>query len=214
MADLEVQPKKRTPWWLWLLLLLIIAALIYYFTKGRNQLATVNTSNTDSTTTTTTTQTVIADTSAWTGVNFNGSAAKYDEVTDTAVHVSESGKYIVYSLGENILFANGQTAIQGSADARLKQIAASLNQRYKDARIGVFGRTDSTGSAGQNQQLGAERAEAVKNWLVKNGSIQAANVSVHSLGESQPVASNSTAGGRQQNRSVEIVAIRDSSNAQ
>lgn len=50
MADLYVQPKKRSPWWLWLLLIIIILGVVYYFVKGRNQLATMNTSSTDSTT--------------------------------------------------------------------------------------------------------------------------------------------------------------------
>ncbi len=53
MAELFVQPKKRTPWWLWLLLLIIVIGIVYYFAKGRNQLATVNTSAGDTTVTTT-----------------------------------------------------------------------------------------------------------------------------------------------------------------
>jgi outer membrane protein OmpA-like peptidoglycan-associated protein len=55
--------------------------------------------------------------------------------------------------------------------------------------------------------LGAERAAAVKDWLVKTGGLDSTLVSIHSLGESKPVASNATAGGRQQNRNVSIVAF-------
>ena len=52
------------------------------------------------------------------------------------------------------------------------------------------------------------RAEAVRNWLTQNGNISQDRISVHPVGEADPVASNQTAEGRQQNRRVEIVARR------
>ncbi|GAB2683877.1 hypothetical protein GCM10027037_01110 [Mucilaginibacter koreensis] len=214
MAELFVQPKKRTPWWLWLLLLLLILGIAYYFWKGRDQLGATNntTTVTDSTTTTTTAMQVSQP--EWHTANFNAPAAKYQEVTDRDIQVGENSEYAVYSLGENILFSKDQSNLQGSADAKLKQIAASLNQRYKDARIGVFGHTDSTGDASKNKQLAQQRAEEVKNWLVRNGGLASNHISVQALGEEQPIATNGTAAGRQQNRSVQIVAMRDSSAAQ
>jgi outer membrane protein OmpA-like peptidoglycan-associated protein len=211
MAELFVQPKKRTPWWLWLLLLLIILGVAYYFLKGRDQL---NAANSSTSTDSTSTSTLQASQPEWHTANFNAPTAHYTEVTDKDIQVSENSKYAVYSLGENILFNKDESNLQGSADAKLKQIAASLNQRYKDARIGVFGHTDSTGTAGQNKQLAQQRAEEVKNWLVSNGGIASNHISVQALGEAQPIANNGTAAGRQQNRSVQIVAVRDSSAAQ
>ncbi|WP_462264616.1 OmpA family protein [Mucilaginibacter sp.] len=203
MAELFVQPKKKTPWWLWLLLLLIILGIAYYFLKGRNQLSSMNTSATDSTSVSATSAA-----SKWSAVDLNGPAVKYKEVPDTGIRVSGNDKYAVYSLGENILFPVNQNTIQRSAEADLKQVAASLKQRYENSDIGVFGRTDSTGTAGQNQKLGADRAEAVKNWLLKNGGIAEGHISVHSVGEAHPLAPNSTAAGRQENRSVQIVALK------
>jgi outer membrane protein OmpA-like peptidoglycan-associated protein len=203
MAQLDVQPKKSNPWWLWLLFALVAIAILLFLLKGCNS-NTAEVATTDSTTTK-----VIAVTQpAWDSVDFNSPALSADpDVTDADITISGNDKYTIYSLGENILFATDQNALQGTADAKLKQIAASINRRYKGASIGVYGSADSTGTAGHNKQLGADRAAAVKNWLSSNGGIDAANISVHTLGESQPVASNSTASGRQQNRNVKIVAF-------
>ncbi|RYF88954.1 MAG: OmpA family protein, partial [Chitinophagaceae bacterium] len=77
---------------------------------------------------------------------------------------------------------------------------------FKGAVIGVYGSTDATGDAAHNKQLGADRANAVKEWLTKNG-IEPDKISVRSLGETEPVATNDTKTGRQQNRNVSIVAF-------
>jgi outer membrane protein OmpA-like peptidoglycan-associated protein len=208
MAHLEVKPKSSSPWWLWLLLALVALALLLFFFKGCGNKTTP--AATDSTATTgsdTTQKPALAVTEPdWNSVNFNSPAAKDENITDKDIAVSGTDKYTIYSLGENILFSTDQNAIQGSADAKLKQVVASLNKRYKDASVGVYGSTDSTGTAGHNKQLGAERATAVKDWLVKNG-LDSTKVSVHSLGESKPLATNATASGRQQNRNVQIVAF-------
>jgi outer membrane protein OmpA-like peptidoglycan-associated protein len=70
-----------------------------------------------------------------------------------------------------------------------------------------MGFADSRGDKSYNKELSAQRAEAVKNYLVKNGNIEAARISVEPMGEAAPVASNATAAGRQENRRVEI-AVR------
>ena len=69
----------------------------------------------------------------------------------------------------------------------------------------VYGFTDAQGSAGYNKELAQQRADAVKSWLSSNG-IDAGRISVNAIGEGQPVATNNTEAGRQQNRRVEIVA--------
>jgi len=109
-----------------------------------------------------------------------------------------------------VLFATDQSTLQPSATKTLQQIAASLKKRFTGATVGVYGNTDSTGSTGHNKQLGAERANSVKNWLVTTANYPADKVSIHSLGASKPVASNATAEGRKENRNVEIVAFPDS----
>ncbi|WP_345949248.1 OmpA family protein [Mucilaginibacter sp. PAMB04274] len=211
MAHLEVKPKSGTPWWLWLLLAIIALAILLFLFKGcGNKTADVVTTDSTavSTDTTLNKEDALAATEPdWNKVDFNAPKSSDPDVTDKDISVSGNDEYTIYTLGENILFATDQNAVQGSAEAKLKQIVASLNKRYKGASIGVFGNTDSTGTAGHNKQLGAERAAAVKDWLVKTGGVEDGKVSIHSFGEKEPVASNATASGRQQNRNVEIVAF-------
>ncbi len=207
MAHLEVKPKSGTPWWIWLLLAIIALAILLFLFRGcgsnTNGVATA-----DSTDTTIDRENALAATEPdWSKVDFNAPQSSDPDITDQDISVRGNDEYTIYSLGENILFASDQKAIQGSAEAKLKQIVASLNTRFKGASIGVFGSTDSTGTAAHNKQLGAERAAAVKDWLVKTGGVEEDKVSIHSLGEKEPVASNATASGRQQNRNVEIVAF-------
>jgi len=210
MAHLEVKPKSSRPWWLWLLIALIAIAILFFALKGCGNKGS-GTTGADSTATpvtdTTGKQAIAATQPDWNSVDFNSPATTDPDVTDKDITVSGNDQYTIYTLGENILFATDQNALQGSAEDKLKQISASISKRFKGAIIGVYGNTDSTGNAGHNKQLGADRANAVKDWLIKTGGIDAGNVSVHSLGESKPVATNATADGREQNRNVQIVAF-------
>lgn len=201
MAELDVQPKSKSPWWIWLLLILVILGLIF-FLRGCNNDETAATGDADSTANIE--ATTVPD---WDNVDFNSPDASYEEITDKEISVRGNDQYTIYGLGENILFATGKDEIQGSAEAQLKQISGSLEKRYNGASIAVYGNTDSTGNAGQNKKLGEERAESVKQWLVKNANIAEDKISVHSKGQSDPVATNKTAEGRQMNRRVEIVAM-------
>jgi outer membrane protein OmpA-like peptidoglycan-associated protein len=117
-------------------------------------------------------------------------------------------------LGENILFDEGKSTIRADAEKNLKQVATSIAKRYNNGLVRVFGHTDAVGSAGYNKELAEQRAEAVRNWLVKNGNISEDRISLQPIGESNPVASNSTQEGRQQNRRVEIVAKPAQNNGQ
>ena len=213
MAQLDVQPKKSNPWWLWLLIALIAIAILFFFLKGCNN-KSGQTAGADSTATKTDTAAakpaVAATEPDWNNVDFNSPKSVDPDVTDKDIAVSGNNKYTIYTLGENILFATDQNSLQGNADAKLKQITASINKRFKGAPIGVYGNTDSTGTTGHNKQLGAERAAAVKMWLVKSGGMDSTKVTIHSFGALKPVATNATATGRQQNRNVEIVAFPDS----
>lgn len=212
MAELDVRPKKSNPWWLWLLLLLVALAVLFFLLRGcNNKTATTTTTDSTSTTTTDTTgagkATIAATAPDYNSVDFNSPKTTDPDITDKDIAISGSDKYTIYTLGENILFATDQSSLQGSADQKLKQISSSLSKRFKGAAIGVYGSTDSTGTTGKNKQLGAKRAMAVKDWLVKNAGIDSGKVSVHSLGESKPVATNATAAGRRENRNVSIVAF-------
>ena len=203
MAELDVQPKRSSPWWLWLLIAIIAVVILIFLFRGCNSKTTTVTSA-DSTITK---QTVAVTQPDWKTVDFNAAKTKDEAITDTSISVSGNDQYTIYTLGENILFATDQSTLQGSADDKLKQIASSLNKRFKGASIAVYGSTDSTGTAGHNQELGAQRAAAVKDWLTRNGGLDSAVISIHSFGENKPVATNATATGRQENRNVSIVAF-------
>jgi outer membrane protein OmpA-like peptidoglycan-associated protein len=212
MAQLDVQPKQRSPFWIWIVILLVILGVIFMLWRGCNrsyQPQALKTTDSDSTRVdTNNTSTKIAVTQPdWEAVDFELPRSTYDEITDTAIVVRGGDKYTIYGLGENILFAENQSTLQGSADGRLKLISASLHKRFNNAAIGVYGRTDSTGTSSTNRILGAQRANAVKDWLISKGGFAEAMISVHSVGEAKPIATNGTESGRQQNRSVEIVAF-------
>jgi outer membrane protein OmpA-like peptidoglycan-associated protein len=202
MAELDVQPKTSRPWWIWLLLALIVVAFLLLFRNCSNDKVAEKGLARDS-------STVIeaVTTPNWDVVDFDAPAATYEEITDSAISVRGNDEYTIYGLGENILFATNENSIQPGAENQLKQISSSLNKRFKDVDIAVYGNTDATGNADQNKALGEKRAEAVKEWLIKNGNIIDNKVSIHSKGQSDPVASNATAEGRHMNRRVEIVAM-------
>lgn len=133
---------------------------------------------------------------------------KYPEVKGTNVSIRGNNERSIYSLGENVLFETDKAEIRKDADNDLQQIASSLAQRYESGRIYVYGYTDSVGSKSDNKDLSAQRAEAVKQWLVSKGNIKEDRITIKSRGENKPVESNATAAGREQNRRVEIVAVK------
>jgi outer membrane protein OmpA-like peptidoglycan-associated protein len=212
MAELHVQPKRKSNWWLWLLLAAIAIALIFYFSKGCSSENTNQSASTSTATGDSTAAGAVAATEPTTAgvessdIDFNSPTASYDEITDKDISIRGTDKYAIYSLGENVLFDVDKSAIRQDAEPRLKQIAASLKKRFPSAELRIYGRTDSTGDAAHNKDLAEQRAQSVKNWMVKNAGVEETKVALYPLGESRPVASNTTESGKQENRSVEIVA--------
>ena len=212
MAQLDVQPKKTSYSWLWILLGLLALAIIIFLVRGRKDTSdsiatTDSTASMKSEDNTSVKSAIATATTDYDGVNFNSPVVTDADINDKDISIRGNDKYTIYTLGENVLFATDKNVLQTNAVQKLAQISASLNKRYKGANIGVYGNTDNTGDKEHNNKLGAERAAAVKDWLVQKGSVDAGKVSIHSLGASKPVASNATASGRQQNRNVEIVAF-------
>jgi outer membrane protein OmpA-like peptidoglycan-associated protein len=145
----------------------------------------------------------------WNNIDMNLPNVDWPEFKGSDVEVRGNNRYSVYSVGEDVLFDTDKAEIRKGAEENLKKISSSIAQRNKDGQIRIYGYTDARGSAGYNKELAQKRAEAVKNWLQKNGNIAAARISIHSVGEAKPAASNESAKGRQQNRRVEIV-VRNS----
>ncbi len=101
-----------------------------------------------------------------------------------------------------ILFDFDSFALRSQARQDLMDLARSLNQ-YPNTDALVVGHTDSTGSEDYNQTLSERRANSVATFLAQQG-ITPGRMQISGMGESQPVASNATEAGRQQNRRVEI----------
>ena len=103
----------------------------------------------------------------------------------------------------DVLFETNRYALRPAARESLAKFAGIL-LAYADLRLEVDGHTDSVGADAYNQQLSEKRADSVRDYLVQQG-IPIASVTVQGFGKTQPVASNATAAGRQQNRRVELV---------
>ncbi|MEO8314250.1 MAG: OmpA family protein [Pseudomonadota bacterium] len=109
---------------------------------------------------------------------------------------------LVLTLGD-VLFASGQADLKAGAVANLDKLAAFLS-RYPGRTVMIEGYTDSLGSDDFNLGLSQRRAESVKTYLTNRG-VGTARLSATGKGEVEPVASNDTSGGRQQNRRVEVI---------
>lgn len=132
----------------------------------------------------------------------------YEEIDLPEVTVRGDDQFVVYGLEEKVLFDTDKAEIKPTSTRALSEIAASIGRRHGKSQVRVMGFADSRGDKSYNRELSAQRAEAVKNWLAKNGGIGDARVSIEPMGETDPVASNATAAGRQQNRRVEIAVVK------
>jgi outer membrane protein OmpA-like peptidoglycan-associated protein len=103
---------------------------------------------------------------------------------------------------QNIYFATGKATLLSKSFKGLNEVAQVLKD---DAglKLTIDGHTDNTGADNLNQKLSENRAAAVKAYLVKKGIDESRLVSA-GYGETQPVADNKTAAGRQKNRRVEL----------
>lgn len=106
---------------------------------------------------------------------------------------------------EGTSFASGSAVLNRSASAGLDKAIEFANNN-KEADLVVSGYTDDLGDAAKNVKLSAARADAVKNYLIKQG-VAAERLSSKGEGAANPVADNKTAAGRAKNRRVEINAV-------
>lgn len=125
-----------------------------------------------------------------------------EELSGSGVQVIRDGDNIRLQLPSNITFATDSSQIASNFDPILVDVARVL-QQYEKTTMVVEGHTDSTGTAEYNQQLSESRAWSVSNHLARNG-VDTRRITIIGYGESQPVASNNTAEGRQLNRRVEL----------
>src|SRR2546422_9311785 len=126
------------------------------------------------------------------------------------IQAQQSGRSLSMNLSGDVLFDYDKVALKPEAEQTLKKVAVVLSQ-FPDSKVTVEGYTDSKGTKAVNMQLSRERAQAVKDWLIKNGGVATANIAAKGFGEQYPVATNTKADGtdnpigRALNRRVSII---------
>ena len=103
----------------------------------------------------------------------------------------------------DVLFDTGKYDLKSEAREKLAKLSGIL-ATHPGLQLEVEGHTDNTGGVQINQALSQQRAQTVAKYLVDQG-VSEKNVKSTGLGDSQPVADNSSAPGRQKNRRVEII---------
>src|SRR4029077_3841618 len=114
----------------------------------------------------------------------------------------DTARGLIVNLSD-VLFDTGKSTLRPVAREKLAKISGII-LAYPDLRLAIEGNTDSVGSDTMNQQLSEQRADSVRGYLAKEN-IPASSMTSQGFGKTQPVASNETAEGRQQNRRVELV---------
>jgi len=114
----------------------------------------------------------------------------------------ETERGLVVSLSD-VLFDSGKYTLKGDTKISLAKVAVIVAS-HPDLKLQVEGYTDSVGSDDLNQKLSENRADSVKAFLIAN-SVNPGNITSLGYGKSHPVADNTTAAGRAQNRRVELV---------
>ena len=126
------------------------------------------------------------------------------ELARIAATKSETRGIVVTLPG--IFFDPGKSQLKPGAKKTLQRIAAQL-KGDESIRVSVEGHTDNTGNSEKNMEISEKRAEAVREYLVSQG-MPDDRIMATGKGESEAVATNKTAAGRQQNRRVELVITR------
>lgn len=119
-----------------------------------------------------------------------------------ALEAKQTDRGMVLTLGD-VLFDTAESTLKPGAMTTIDRLAEFLS-RNDATQIRIEGHTDSVGTEEYNAALSQRRARAVADAVAARG-ISGSRIATVGRGESLPVASNDTAGGRQQNRRVEII---------
>ncbi|WP_164112943.1 MULTISPECIES: OmpA family protein [Sphingobacterium] len=141
-----------------------------------------------------------------TGVKVDGAGCTLPEMKNETkviekIIVTEEDRKVVDEAIKNLEFDLGKATIRSTSHASLNRVASLLIE--KNFSLKLAGHTDNTGSLQTNLRLSKERAESVKAYLVSKGA-NASRIEAVGYGPNQPIATNATAEGRQQNRRVEF----------
>ena len=131
---------------------------------------------------------------------------KLTEQLNNVLETRDTTRGLIVNLSD-VLFDTGKYTLRPVAREKLAKLSGIV-LAYPSLKLEVEGHTDSVGTDDYNQHLSEDRANAVRDFLVHEG-INSSSIASHGFGESQAVATNDTAAGRQQNRRVELVVSGD-----
>ncbi len=125
-------------------------------------------------------------------------------------HFEQMDIVITYEAAKNytlssLQFESGKSIIKTASYALLDNLIEIMTLK-PEMKIEIAGHTDSDGDEANNLALSQQRADAVRNYLIKKG-IASNRIVAHGFGESRPIAENTTESGKQQNRRTEIKVL-------
>jgi outer membrane protein OmpA-like peptidoglycan-associated protein len=118
----------------------------------------------------------------------------------------DSARGLIANMSD-VLFRSGSFELMPGARERLAKVSGII-LAYPSLHLAVEGHTDSVGTDEYNQKLSEQRADVVRDYFVQQG-ISGSSVDAQGFGKSEPIASNDTPEGRQQNRRVELILSGD-----
>jgi outer membrane protein OmpA-like peptidoglycan-associated protein len=121
---------------------------------------------------------------------------------NSILETRETARGLIVNMSD-VLFDFGQYTLKPGAKEKLAKISGIV-LGHPGLNLQIEGYTDSVGTDEVNQKLSEQRAGTVRDYLVAQG-LQSNAITAQGFGKSQPVATNNTASGRQQNRRVELV---------
>jgi outer membrane protein OmpA-like peptidoglycan-associated protein len=107
----------------------------------------------------------------------------------------------------DVLFRSGSYELAAGARERLAKVSGII-LAYPSLHVAIEGHTDSVGGDDYNQTLSERRADSVRDYFIQQG-VNGKSIEAHGFGKTEPIASNETAEGRQQNRRVELILSGD-----
>lgn len=133
------------------------------------------------------------------GVDKNGTSQRF--TLNFTLRIELPKKYEL----RNVFFDTGKSILRPESSKELNELVEFMSLQ-KTMVIEIAGYTDNVGTDAANLKLSQDRADAVRNYLV-NHKIPANQVQAKGYGSSDPVASNDTPDGKQQNRRTEVHII-------
>lgn len=128
------------------------------------------------------------------------------ELGALGARVEPSGRGLTLTL-TNLPFATGSSELAANIKEKLHPLVEFL-RAHRERRVVIEGYTDNRGPQAYNQQLSRRRAETVLRYLAING-VAVTRMRAVGYGAQHPIASNDTSRGRQQNRRVEVVILKE-----